>query len=379
MAPQDTINYHEGPRVVEHFFETVRGDARPTKTLRDNKDGLHVALSARRSHRKSRAGCLHCKKRRIKCDEQKPACANCSRKGHQCSYDDVSPSLQPGDPFKALKDGLSRHQNTPLAFPSMTTDTFTVQDMRFFHHFLIKAKPHMPVGNHAVWAREIPQFALHNSFLMDAMLALGSTHLGRLVDSDCYKIQSLTYRVRGLDGLRIAVAKPEWHQGDADSLIAAGYALIQQSAHLEDAMFEWLSLLRLIYSISKDITQSKLVATEFDIRPEKHMEHVIPYLHLLPAIDATLLHRGTEELYNLRPELMNEIAIDFHYSLIHCLKEHRQSPVAWIFCIWRDIQVLVRPFRRSICQLRQPSARRIPAPHVPLHRNILDDGATRRD
>ncbi|TGO13714.1 hypothetical protein BTUL_0064g00140 [Botrytis tulipae] len=40
----------------------------------------------RRSHRKSRKGCLQCKSRHIKCDETHPECVNCKTASHTCSY-----------------------------------------------------------------------------------------------------------------------------------------------------------------------------------------------------------------------------------------------------------------------------------------------------
>ncbi|KAK4672800.1 hypothetical protein QC763_106220 [Podospora pseudopauciseta] len=40
----------------------------------------------RRSHKKSRAGCLECKRRHVKCDEQRPKCIICTLSGRDCSY-----------------------------------------------------------------------------------------------------------------------------------------------------------------------------------------------------------------------------------------------------------------------------------------------------
>ncbi|KAK3401614.1 hypothetical protein B0T20DRAFT_450624 [Sordaria brevicollis] len=40
----------------------------------------------RRSHRKSRKGCLECKRRHIKCDETRPRCINCQTVDRECSY-----------------------------------------------------------------------------------------------------------------------------------------------------------------------------------------------------------------------------------------------------------------------------------------------------
>ncbi|KAJ5182134.1 hypothetical protein N7449_012281 [Penicillium cf. viridicatum] len=43
-------------------------------------------MSLRRSHPKSHHGCDRCKRRRVKCDEQHPACKNCVRLGQNCNY-----------------------------------------------------------------------------------------------------------------------------------------------------------------------------------------------------------------------------------------------------------------------------------------------------
>ncbi|KAJ5128306.1 C6 transcription factor [Penicillium atrosanguineum] len=62
----------------------------------------HV-FHARRAHRKSRAGCLTCKKRRIKCDEQKPHCQRCQKKGIQCDYSTESNSSLDGNAKKSVE------------------------------------------------------------------------------------------------------------------------------------------------------------------------------------------------------------------------------------------------------------------------------------
>ncbi|KAM0228594.1 hypothetical protein ACHAP5_011895 [Fusarium lateritium] len=41
---------------------------------------------SRRTHRKSKAGCLTCKKRHVKCDEARPRCAKCTFGNRTCSY-----------------------------------------------------------------------------------------------------------------------------------------------------------------------------------------------------------------------------------------------------------------------------------------------------
>lgn len=55
-------------------------------------------ILSRRSHRKSRLGCLNCKRRRIKCDESRPQCTNCVRHSIACDYLQAS---QAGSPAAA--------------------------------------------------------------------------------------------------------------------------------------------------------------------------------------------------------------------------------------------------------------------------------------
>ncbi|KAJ4289139.1 hypothetical protein N0V90_011481 [Kalmusia sp. IMI 367209] len=46
----------------------------------------------RRSHKKSRAGCSQCKRRHVKCDEQRPVCNLCAISGQACSFASQGPS-----------------------------------------------------------------------------------------------------------------------------------------------------------------------------------------------------------------------------------------------------------------------------------------------
>ncbi|KAK8920427.1 hypothetical protein H634G_02413 [Metarhizium anisopliae BRIP 53293] len=76
----------------------------------------------RRSHRKSRNGCVECKRRHIRCDERRPACANCAIAERACVFPPVkdrslrreglSPSHSPS--------GAETHARTDDRSPSAT-------------------------------------------------------------------------------------------------------------------------------------------------------------------------------------------------------------------------------------------------------------------
>jgi hypothetical protein len=40
-----------------------------------------------------------------------------------------------------------------------TPTVFNASDMRLFHHFIINAYPHLPLGNGNVWVRDIAAFS----------------------------------------------------------------------------------------------------------------------------------------------------------------------------------------------------------------------------
>ncbi|RFN42456.1 hypothetical protein FIE12Z_12810 [Fusarium flagelliforme] len=49
----------------------------------------HTRNGNRRSHTKSRTGCLTCKRRHIRCDENYPQCQNCTKHKVKCAFHDV--------------------------------------------------------------------------------------------------------------------------------------------------------------------------------------------------------------------------------------------------------------------------------------------------
>ncbi|KAL6230459.1 hypothetical protein BDW75DRAFT_222678 [Aspergillus navahoensis] len=66
----------------------------------------------RRTHKKSRNGCLECKRRHVKCDEKRPICSNCTTSERVCEYGscwfNTTPTSRPGPPTAAPVPGLGR-------------------------------------------------------------------------------------------------------------------------------------------------------------------------------------------------------------------------------------------------------------------------------
>ena len=101
----------------------------------------------RKGHTKSRRGCFNCKRRKIKCQETQPACGNCGKAGIVCEYPRLVQQQQQQADISIIRQ------------PQATNASFSMTDMRLFHHFIVRAYPHLPVGADAVWTLEIPAFA----------------------------------------------------------------------------------------------------------------------------------------------------------------------------------------------------------------------------
>ncbi|KAK3995205.1 hypothetical protein QBC44DRAFT_29489 [Cladorrhinum sp. PSN332] len=156
-----------------------------------------------RPHRKSRTGCSTCKRRKVKCDEEKP-CSNCVNFGLPCDLvPETSHLLQGtapvprrgrGRPRKvwAAADSPTTNTASPLSSatptPSpQTTDVdsapLNVNNVELLLHFLTtttetlaSAGSHM----HEFWTRNAPHIGLSHSFVLHLIFASAAFHLAYL-------------------------------------------------------------------------------------------------------------------------------------------------------------------------------------------------------
>ncbi len=131
----ETSGHHEAPRIIVHSFETAEGADRPVKS---SKPALTSGLATRRGHSKSRGGSARCNQRRVKCDERKPTCSRCTHGEHLCSHPNASNVTK-----VSILQSPNRHPfpyKDTTVYLSVTSDTFTLSDMRVFHHFRLKVR-----------------------------------------------------------------------------------------------------------------------------------------------------------------------------------------------------------------------------------------------
>ncbi|KAJ5930880.1 C6 transcription factor [Penicillium verhagenii] len=150
---------------------------------------MATVAKGRRSHRKTRTGCLQCKQRKVKCDENKPGCQNCTRRDVACSFAEVprpisssheQPTASPGSATPVALSLSPAHQSLDSQ-PTIPTNLqgFDIFDMQLLHHFMTTTcytLSRAPVVQ-AVWRDEVPQIAFTMPGVLHAMLAVSALHL----------------------------------------------------------------------------------------------------------------------------------------------------------------------------------------------------------
>ncbi|KAH8887678.1 hypothetical protein GQ53DRAFT_726027 [Thozetella sp. PMI_491] len=181
----------------------------------------------RKGHRKSRRGCLQCKRRKVKCQETLPECGHCVRLGLACEY----PRAQSYEMVPAPAGTL---QPTPTLF--------TMEDLRFFQHFLVTAYPPLPLRGDAIW-KDVATISHGYDYLIHAMLGLAASHLD-LCSEGSFSAPALTHRVTAIKLLNEALGRPCTSKAEGDARFAAMMALTFQASYLADGMIEFLSMTR---------------------------------------------------------------------------------------------------------------------------------------
>lgn len=111
----------------------------------------------RKGHTKSRGGCANCKKRKVKCDEVSPACGACRRLGYDCLYYENRLQVRPRREERSPSLAVVASGPPPMSLRIEPT-WFSMDDMRFFQHFIFSAYPSLPLDGWDIW-REVSQMA----------------------------------------------------------------------------------------------------------------------------------------------------------------------------------------------------------------------------
>ncbi|KAJ5096326.1 hypothetical protein NUU61_005682 [Penicillium alfredii] len=181
-------------------------------------------MALRRPHRKSRHGCVECKRRRVKvcigathilhrlaptnsdfpqCDEVRPTCSNCAKRHAECEYGSSTSLLwandEPGRSSLASGSDSGPHSSPVLGSPNtdslgilgrlsgdnaastLPSPALNLHDLELMMQWC-NATYHTLSRNELtdpIWRNIVPDEALSHSFLMHGILALSALHLAR--------------------------------------------------------------------------------------------------------------------------------------------------------------------------------------------------------
>ena len=199
--------------------------------------GAGVAKT-RRSHRKSRNGCIECKRRHIRCDEGRPTCTNCTIAERLCSFPTPPsaaslgvPSPHPQSharhsPARSNSSAGSRSlgpdehpRATPPSLPSFNEcfaaaagtapsasvasigASFTPQHLMLLHHVETGMKDDiLGVGQTPTLVDMAVRHAVEFPYLIDQLLAFSAMHLAHKIPERAavYRHQATELQTRGL-------------------------------------------------------------------------------------------------------------------------------------------------------------------------------------
>lgn len=172
----------------------------------------------RRAHTKSRYGCDHCRRRRVKCDEKGPPCTNCVlRQLENCTYSRILPACLIA---KARRESQGTIQASPaIAHPPNSIAASdarsplparAVDDLELMHQFTVDTYQSLCISDSEahVWQSLVPRLALKHRYLMNGILALASLHIATTLEPAkalVYIDTGLEYHSQSLKPFRIAI------------------------------------------------------------------------------------------------------------------------------------------------------------------------------
>lgn len=282
-------------------------------------------IRPRKSHHKSRSGCGNCKRRRIKCDENKPACSKCVHHAIECDFlstpatSSASPSSAPS-PSKPLKARFrfkpSKYQSeeckpkdetgqpssqtvsTKVQYkdPSSSTlpqsqDTISFADLRLFHHFVTETYHTLvdeATDRNQVWRTHIPQWGFSMPSIFHLMLALAALHLGYLHPEvrDQYVLQAddhFTFGIRSVSAILSSLDSENCQSIYISTVLicfvyfAHGPKPGEYLVFSETGKAEWLVLMRGVRSILSS-NRDKIFTGVLEIQTDPAIQGVSPLL-----------------------------------------------------------------------------------------------------
>ncbi|KAM5437536.1 hypothetical protein McanCB21832_002247 [Microsporum canis] len=276
----------------------------------------HGRAATKRPHTKSRFGCYNCKTRKIKCSETKPECENCISKQLKCEY-----------PTRGVRSDDDNNGVIEVIRVQPNPTPFSVQDMGFFHHYMMVAHPYLPFGSDNAWVASIPLLAHQHEFVMHAILGLGASHLSVIRPSrdPITAANAIEHRGLAIKGLNQLMAKQDLDSKELDAMLAACYALTMQSGYMFDALIDFVVFIRGCSLVTTKIRQKNTGKSLFPVEETVDLAKFLPKVIDPVNVDPALLQSGIESVQSLTPLLEDEVHHYFWKCLLNTLFAAQES------------------------------------------------------
>ncbi|KAI8625880.1 hypothetical protein F5Y19DRAFT_240105 [Xylariaceae sp. FL1651] len=232
--------------------EAAAASASANAMAEDSAASSQRQFHPKRPHRKSRAGCKQCKRRKVKCDEAKPTCKACTLRKEICVYPKAPASsssnpLSPGTSAtlamrsRESPDNIYQSESTsvvpvvpvvsePLFIPEQTADAIDMKMLWFYTAYAYEAFS-VNAGRSAIvdytLKVKIVEHAFRSPFLMETLKGLSALHLRTLNQPvPAHKVAS--YQARAFEGYRNAIETAD--PVDFPALFACSLLIIAMSS-----------------------------------------------------------------------------------------------------------------------------------------------------
>ncbi|KAF2646196.1 hypothetical protein P280DRAFT_366032, partial [Massarina eburnea CBS 473.64] len=216
---------------------------------------------SKRPHKKSRGGCLTCKKKKVKCDETSPSCGYCALRKVDCIYPqepksspDKSPSpiiTQQTNPIESEFQDVEFSSPTCL-IPALHTSSgqLSTIDIHLLDHYkktVWRTMSYREDDNVVYLNRDwVPSKAIKTDYLLYSVLSVASGHLNTLNPDIRTKAINLHYRQQAMSAYAKAlnnITADNYETILMTSLYMMGMVQAPEQPCTDETYLEWMCAL----------------------------------------------------------------------------------------------------------------------------------------
>ncbi|VUC32038.1 unnamed protein product [Clonostachys rosea] len=267
-------------------------------------DNRGRAIRQRRFHAKSRQGCITCKARKVKCDERRPTCLKCSKRGLTCEFGSSAVERE-------ASASLDHHGQEPLGYESdlcsndepqtqplssvisrrslsrtqeLGTPGFDFESLQLMYHFEHFTSETL-LFDKTFWEKHILPLALQHEYLMHGIMTISASHLLYVQPRVRDHNKAIALHLdSALSGFRASLSSLYLPQAQYDVVIACGFILLyyawsvpffngsdEDSTSIESDGLLWFAagIKTVIVTIYQMKPQDSMFQTYFEAQPVK--------------------------------------------------------------------------------------------------------------